>query len=94
MAEEQGRRAGTPMHALGHTGLRALVVGGLDGGHLFEQAVSLGEIVEASGAMLEAPLEHLPRLQAKQRVIKVIGVAAEQGACEGESALGDRKSVV
>ena len=76
------------MHTLGHAGLRALVVGGLDRGHLFEQAVSLGEVLEASGAMLEAPLEHLPRLQAKQRVIKVVGVTAEQGACEDESAVG------
>src|SRR5207244_11163716 len=29
VAEEQGRRARTPAHALGHASLRALVVGGL-----------------------------------------------------------------
>src|SRR6516164_9621012 len=72
-----GEAPGKPANPLADPSLRTPIVRRLDDCHLFQQAVNFGEGSNTGSAMLKAFLQHLPRLQAKKDVVKLVCVAPE-----------------
>ena len=77
-----GEAPGKPANPLADPSLRTPIVRRLDDRHLFQEAVDFGERSNTGSAMLKAFLQHLPRLQAKKDVVKLVCVAPEE--CPGQ----------
>jgi hypothetical protein len=91
LAEEQRRRAWTPLYGRCRLGFRARVLGTFDDRHLLENPVRFRELADTGFAILKTVFAHHAAIQTVKNVEEFVCVAAEQRSCQYHRAIARRR---